>query len=213
MNIILIGPPASGKGTQAKLLKEKFGFIHLSTGDMLREISSKQTPLSNEIKSLIDNGHFVSDELIIEVVKTKLDEIKSQSNFGILFDGFPRTVFQAKALEEMTKVDYIIEIAVSRQEIVRRVLNRAVCKDCGKSLILNTLKNGCCECGGKPVQRKDDTAEIAETRFEDYMSKTYPIVEYFKNHKGYRKIDGSQSTDLVFEQICKILKSEKIWFI
>ena len=210
MNIILIGPPASGKGTQAKLLKEKFGFIHLSTGDMLREISSKQTPLSNEIKSLIDNGHFVSDELIIEVVKNKLDEIKSQQYFGILFDGFPRTVFQAKALEEMTKVDYIIEIVVSKQEIVRRVLNRAVCKDCGKSLILNTLQNGCCECGGKPVQRKDDTAEIAETRFEDYMSKTYPIVEYFKNHKGYRKIDGSQSTDLVFEQICKILKSEKI---
>ena len=104
MNVILIGPPLCGKGTQAKLLKEKFNLIHLSTGEMLREISSQGTKLANEIKSLIDNGHFVSDELIIEVVKNKIDDIKSQhdnnSQYSLLFDGFPRTVAQAKALEK-----------------------------------------------------------------------------------------------------------------
>ena len=209
MNIILIGPPASGKGTQAKFLSEKFGFIHLSTGDMLREISSKQTDLAKEVKSLIDNGHFVSDELIIEVVKQKLVELESQSHFGILFDGFPRTLVQAKALENMAKIDFVIEIKVSKQEIVRRVLDRAVCKECGKSLLVSQLKdNHCSNCGGEILRRKDDTAEIAEMRFEDYIQKTYPIVEYFKNHKGYHIIDGEQSTDLVFEQICKVLKSE-----
>ena len=212
MNIILIGPPASGKGTQAKLLQKEFGFKHLSTGDMLREISSKQNELANKIKSLIDNGQFVLDELIIEVVKNKLNEINFQK--GILFDGFPRTVFQAKALENLVKIDYIIEIAVSKNSVINRVLNRGSCKKCGKSFLLSQTNGNICDiCGGEIIRRKDDRKEIAEERFDEYMSKTYPIIDYFKNHKGYHKIDGEQSTDLVFDQICKVIKSEKIWFI
>lgn len=209
MNIILIGPPASGKGTQAKLLQKEFGFKHLSTGDMLREISSKQNELANKIKSLIDNGQFVLDELIIEVVKNKLNEINFQK--GILFDGFPRTVFQAKALENLVKIDYIIEIAVSKNSVINRVLNRGSCKKCGKSFLLSQTNGNICDiCGGEIIRRKDDRKEIAEERFDEYMSKTYPIIDYFKNHKGYHKIDGEQSTDLVFDQICKVIKSEKI---
>ncbi|HAJ77476.1 MAG TPA: adenylate kinase [Clostridiales bacterium] len=215
MNIILIGPPASGKGTQAKLLKEKFGFIHLSTGDLLREISSKQNKLANEIKSLIDNGHFVSDELIIEVVKNKLNEIGyfDNSNFQkeILFDGFPRTVFQAKELEKMVHIDYIFEIDVSKTSIVNRVLDRGLCGICGKSFLLSQTNGKTCDvCGGEIIKRKDDRKDITEERFDEYMSKTYPIIEYFKNHKGYHKIDGEQSTDLVFKEICKLIKREKI---
>ena len=211
MNVILIGPPLCGKGTQAKLLKEKLNLIHLSTGEMLREISSQGTKLANEIKSLIDNGHFVSDELIIEVVKNKLKEIESQydnnSQFGLLFDGFPRTVAQAKALENMLNIDYIIEIVVSKIEIAKRVIDRASCNKCGKAYILSNIKNDTCEvCGGRITQRKDDTKEIAEARYDKYMLKTYPIIEYFKNHKGYHKIDGEKSTEEVFDQICKTLK-------
>ena len=214
MNIILIGPPASGKGTQAKLLKEKFGFIHLSTGDLLREISSKQNQLANEIKYLIDNGHFVSDELIIEVVKNKLIEIGYyDTNFqkNILFDGFPRTVFQAKELEKMAKIDYILEIKTSKTSVVNRVLDRGLCSKCGKSFLISKTESKYCDvCGGEIVKRKDDRKEIAEERFEEYISKTYPIIEYFKGHKGYHKIDGEQSTDLVFKEICKLIKREKI---
>ena len=211
MNVILIGPPLCGKGTQAKLLKEKFNLIHLSTGEMLREISSQNTKLAKEIKSLIDNGHFVSDELIIEVVKNKLDEINSQhdnnSQYGLLFDGFPRTVVQAKALENMLNIDHIIEIVVSKAEIARRVVDRASCSKCGKAYILSNIKTDTCEiCGGKITQRKDDTREIAEARYDEYMFKTYPIIEYFKNHNGYHKIDGEKSTEVVFDQICKVLK-------
>lgn len=205
MNIILIGPPASGKGTQAKLLKEKFGLFHLSTGDLLREISSQSTPLANEIKSLIDNGKFVSDELIIELVKNKLNETISYS--GVLFDGFPRTVFQAKALKDITNIDYIIEISVEEEEIVRRVLDRASCKNCGKSFILSKTDGLVCDsCGGIITQRVDDTAEIAASRYQDYISKTYPIIEYFKTHKGYHKVDGKKSAEEVFDQICKIIE-------
>ena len=215
MNIILIGPPASGKGTQAKFLSERFGFIHLSTGDLLREISSKQSKLANEIKSLIDNGHFVSDELIIEVVKNKLNEIgyydDTKSQKSILFDGFPRTVFQAKELEKMVNIDYIIEINVSKSSIVNRVLDRGLCSKCGKSFLLSqTARKSCDVCGGEITKRKDDRKEIAEERFEEYMSKTYPIIEYFKEHKGYHKIDGEQSMDLVFQEISKLIEREKI---
>jgi adenylate kinase len=215
MNIILIGPPASGKGTQAKLLENEFGLKHLSTGDMLREISSKQTSLANKIKSLIDNGQFVSDELIIEVVKNKLNEITSQtdtnSQKGILFDGFPRTVFQAKTLENLVKIDYIIEISLSKNSAIKRVLDRGCCKKCGKSFLLSQTSNKTCDiCGGEILKRNDDRKEIAEERFDEYMLKTYPIIEYFKNYKGYHKIDGEQSTSLVFDEICKIIKSEKI---
>lgn len=205
MNIILIGPPASGKGTQAKLLKEKFGLYHLSTGDLLREISSQTTALANEIKSLIDNGKFVSDDLIIELVKNKLTDTKSYT--GVLFDGFPRTVFQAKALKDITNIDYVIEIFVEKDEIIRRVLDRAACSSCGKPFILSKINTYVCDdCGGKITQRVDDTVEIAAERYQDYMLKTYPIIEYFKTHKGYHKVDGKQSAKEVFNQICKIIE-------
>ena len=116
MNIILIGPPASGKGTQAKFLEKQFNLYHLSTGDLLREMANGNSDLSKQIKNLIDNGQFVSDELIIQVVKNKIDELKqNDANLGILFDGFPRTLFQAKALEEITNgVDYMRKLTEKR---------------------------------------------------------------------------------------------------
>lgn len=212
MNIILIGPPASGKGTQAKFLEKLFNLYHLSTGDLLREMANGCSDLSKKIKNLIDNGQFVSDELIIQVVKNKIDELKqNNANLGILFDGFPRTLFQAKALEDMLNIDYIIEIAVSKQEIVKRVLDRAVCKTCGKSFLLSQTNSVKCDnCGGNIVKRNDDRKEIAEARYDEYMLKTYPIVEYFKKHKGYHKIDGENTMDLILNQICKVLSSEEI---
>ena len=209
MNIVLIGPPASGKGTQAKYLEKELGFIHLSTGDMLREISSKQGELASEIKSLIDNGHFVSDELIIEVIKNKLNEIYSQKGVqvNLMFDGFPRTINQAKVLEKLVNIDYIIEIAVSKNSIISRVLDRGACSKCGKSYLLSQTNSDICAlCGGKITKRKDDTEEIAKSRYDEYMSKTYPIIDYFKGHKGYHKIDGEQSMENVFHDICKVIK-------
>ena len=204
MNIILIGPPACGKGTQAKFLCDKFGFFHLSTGDLFREISSQNSPLANEIKSLIDNGKFVPDELTIKLVEKKLSEIDSQK--GILFDGFPRTIKQAEMLEKSVKIDFVIEIKLSENSMVKRVLDRAVCENCGKSFLLSQTQSKTCDvCGGNLVQRKDDTAEIAKERYQDYIKKTYPIVDFFKIHKGYRIIDGEKSMAEVFDDICEVI--------
>lgn len=222
MNIILIGPPASGKGTQAKLVENKFGLFHLSTGDLLREIvsranevqshlestndiKSQNLDLANQIKNLIDKGQFVSDELIIQLVKDKLNEIGSQK--GVLFDGFPRTVAQAKELEKFANIDYIIELVVSKQTIIARALDRARCENCGKDFILSQTDGKSCDnCGGKILQRADDTAETAANRYEEYLSKTYPITNYFKNHKGYYKIDGENSVENVYSDICKVIE-------
>ena len=201
MNIILIGPPACGKGTQAKSLCKKFDLVHLSTGDLFREIVSQNSPLANEIKSYIDNGKFVPDELTIKLVENKLSEIDSQK--GILFDGFPRTVFQAEMLEKSVKIDYVFEIKISEQSMVKRVLDRGVCLKCGKSFLLSQTNFKCCDvCGGEIGHRKDDTEVIAKNRYQDFMQKTYPILNYFKDHKGYKVIDGELSIDEVFNQIC-----------
>ena len=205
MNIILIGPPACGKGTQAKRLKERFGLNYISTGDLFRQIGTQNTDLAIEIKSYIDNGNFVPDELTIKLVEEHLKKLDLSK--GLLLDGFPRTVFQAKKLENLVSIDYIIEISVSRQSIKKRVVDRASCSGCGKSFILSqTHLSHCDECGKEIVRRKDDTEEIAEKRYDDYLAKTYPIIEYYKNHKGYYKVDGEASIDEVTEKICEILK-------
>jgi len=203
MNIILIGPPASGKGTQAKKIKDRFNLNYLSTGDMFREISNQNTSLSNEIRSLIDKGKMVPDELTIKLV----DEYLKKSTDNILFDGFPRTLYQAIELEKRLNIDYIIEIVVSRDTVSNRIIDRGVCKNCGKVFMLSQIKAKNCDyCGSEIIKRTDDTIEIANARFDDYLQKTYPIIEYYKNKKGYHKVDGKKSADEVFEQICKIIE-------
>ncbi len=203
MNIILIGPPASGKGTQAKKLKVRFNLNYLSTGQMFREIANQDTDLSKEIKSLIENGNIVADDITLQIV----DKYLKKSTDNNLFDGFPRTLYQAKELEKRLSIDYIIEIAVSRDTVSKRIADRAICKNCGKGFILSEITTKICDnCGSEIVKRADDTIEIANARFDDYLQKTYPIIEYYKNKKGYHKVDGEQSADEVFEQICKIIE-------
>lgn len=205
MNIILIGPPACGKGTQAKRLKDLFGLNYISTGDLFRQITKQNSDLANEIRSYIDNGRFVPDELTLRLVDEHFKTLDMSK--GLLLDGFPRTVYQAKELEKLIKIDYILEIDVSRQSIIKRVLDRAVCGGCGKGFILSQTKDLVCdECGKDIVKRKDDTAEIAVLRYDDYIQKTYPIIEYYKNHTGYHKVDGEKSIDEITQDICKILE-------
>ena len=202
MNIIWIGPPACGKGTQAKKIKERFNLNYLSTGDMFRDIIKQDNELSREIKSLIDKGKMVPDDLTLKLVDKYLTE---STNY--LLDGFPRTLYQAEQLEKRLKIDYIIEISVPREVISKRIIDRGVCKNCGKTLLMSKLKDcRCDECGGEVVKRADDTIEIVNARYDDYIDMTYPIIKYYKNHKGYHKVDGQQSVEEVFDQICKILE-------
>src|SRR5574344_1866170 len=205
MNIILIGPPACGKGTQAKLIAEKFGVIHVSTGDMFRKIVTEKGELADKIRALIDNGKFVPDELTIKLLKSNLK--KMDLTKGILLDGFPRTVYQAQELDKMLNIDYIFEIVVSKEVLISRVVDRASCEKCGKSYILSKHPSPICDdCGGKIIQRQDDTREIAESRFDTYVQKTYPIIDYYKKSNGYHQIDGEKSVSEVFDQICEAMK-------
>ena len=207
MNIVLVGPPASGKGTQAKMLAQKFDLVHISTGDLLRNIATQKSKLALEIKSLIDNGQMVSDELITELLKQHLDTIDHKN--GILLDGYPRTVKQAKTLNQFLKIDFVFEFTLSEQTLVDRILDRYVCSKCGKSYIMSIHKNQfCSECGAKLVQRADDTAEIAKSRYQDYIQKTYPILEIYRDLKGFHKLDAEKPILEVFDQLCEIIKSE-----
>lgn len=204
MNIILIGAPASGKGTQAVKLAQKFNLVHISTGDLLRNIASEKSDLADEIHSFIDNGKLVPDELIIKLVKEHLNKIDQKS--GILFDGFPRTVFQAQQLEKFVNIDYVVEIKVSLESVVKRICDRISCSKCGRTYHISQLKGDLCECGAKLQKRVDDTEELAKDRYQVYYNQTYPIVEYYKNFKGYHSVDGEKSVDDVFEQICGVIK-------
>ena len=205
MNIVLVGPPASGKGTQAKLLAEKFDLVHISTGDLLRNIATQKSELALQIKALIDNGQMVSDELITELLKQHLATIDQKN--GILLDGYPRTVAQAKTLNQFFKIDFVFEFTLSENTLVKRILDRYVCSHCGKSYIMSVHKNKfCSECGAELVQRADDTAEIAKSRYQDYIKKTFPILEFYRDKKEFYKLDSEKPIMEVFEEICEIIK-------
>ncbi|HEX32524.1 MAG TPA: nucleoside monophosphate kinase, partial [Candidatus Acetothermia bacterium] len=161
--IILLGPPGAGKGTQAKLLAAKNGLAHLSTGDILRDEVARGTDLGKKAKEYMDRGDLVPDQLIIDMIRGRLDE-----SAGFILDGFPRTVTQAEALEKIVVMDIAINIALSREDVIKRLSSRRVCRKCGK--IYNLLYNPpavdgvCDECGGELYQRDDDKREVIENR-------------------------------------------------
>ena len=206
MNIILIGPPASGKGTQSALLEKEFDLVHVSTGDLLRNIARQHSKLADEINSCISMGKFIPDGLITELLKSHLSKIGKRN--GILLDGYPRTVQQAKSLKDFLQIDFVIELKLSTESVVGRVLDRAVCPVCGKSYFKSKTPSGECDkCHAKLVVRSDDTEQIAKKRVEDFYNQTYPVIDYYKNSKCYHQIDGEKSPNEVFDQICKVIRS------
>lgn len=208
MNIVLIGPPASGKGTQAKLICEKYNLFHLSTGDAIRKIISEKGDLSHGLKGFVDKGLLVPDEIIVEVFKKYLNEIDTQN--GILLDGFPRTLSQAQQLKDILKIDYIFEIRASLDSIISRIEDRIICEKCGTNYSFKKKGLSICErCGGKLVKRSDDTTEIVTNRYNDYTKLTHSVIDYYKNKQEYHQIDGEKSVNEVFDQICSIIESDK----
>lgn len=189
MVIIMLGAPGTGKGTVASILTEKLGIPQVSTGDIFRKHIKEQTELGKLAESYISKGKLVPDDVTIDLVKNRLqeDDVKD----GIILDGFPRTVVQAEALDEILKkqgrkVDMVVNLVTPKEEIIERIINRRVCsnQECKTvyNLILNPPKQeGICDkCGSKLVQRKDDNVETVEARFENYLEVTSPLVEFYK---------------------------------
>jgi len=211
-----MGPPGAGKGTQSEKIVEKYGIPHISTGDMFRAAIKNGTKLGLEAKSFMDAGKLVPDELTIGIVKERLMEPDCQK--GFLFDGFPRTINQAKALNEMLngmnkKIDVVINIDVPFDVLLQRLVSRRMCKNCGTSYHLefkpSKVANVCDKCDGELYQRSDDNKESATVRLETYTNETKPLIDFYQQAGILEEVDGLQSVDKVFSDIDTILEDIK----
>ncbi|WP_297888776.1 adenylate kinase [Sulfurihydrogenibium sp.] len=207
--IIFLGPPGAGKGTQSQLLKERDGFVQISTGDILREAVKSQTPLGIEAKKFMDEGKLVPDELIINLIAEKLEELE---NKNIIFDGFPRTVPQAEALKELLikkgrKIDAVVLFLIPDEEVVKRLAGRRVCPNCGAvyHILYNPPKKDeiCDKCGTPLIQRDDDKEEVIKRRLEVYHQQTATLIDYYKD--SIVKVDATANPEEVYKTIKSVL--------
>ena len=209
MNIILLGAPGAGKGTQATKISDKYGLPHISTGDIFRENIKNQTEIGLLAKSYIDKGQLVPDEVTCKIVENRI--AKPDCEKGYMLDGFPRTIVQAEALDKITKIDLVINIDVDFSLIMDRICGRRVCKDCGESYHVSTLngKTVCSRCGGELSQRKDDNPETVQSRLDVYEKQTSPLIEYYTK-KGVLftvKSDKDSTPDSTFAKVSEKLDS------
>ncbi|MBR4458176.1 MAG: adenylate kinase [Clostridia bacterium] len=205
MNIIFLGPPGAGKGTQAQRICAALNIPQISTGDMLRRAIQEQTPTGLKAKSFMDAGGLVPDDVIIDIVKDRLqaDDCKN----GYILDGFPRTVPQAEALEKIAEIDRVIELDVADEALIKRISGRRVCLKCGATYHVSLLngKTTCDNCGETLIQRDDDKAETVLNRLKSYHSKTEPLVNFYQGRGKLVKIDGAGDMDAIFDAIMKAL--------
>ncbi len=205
MNIIFLGPPGAGKGTQAQRICEALNIPQISTGDILRRAIKDGTETGLKAKSFIDAGKLVPDEVIIDIVKERLAMDDCQG--GYILDGFPRTVPQAEALDTFAKIDSVIELDVADQVLVDRLSGRRVCLKCGATYHISTLggKTACDKCGEELVQRADDKAETVLNRLEVYHAQTAPLTGYYEKKGLLKKIAGDQEIEGIFTAIMNAL--------
>jgi adenylate kinase len=212
MNIILLGPPGAGKGTQAKKIAETYSLPHISTGDILRENINNNTKLGLNAKSFMSRGELVPDNLLIMIIKERLS--RDDCMKGFLLDGYPRTIPQADALqmiltESNKKIDAVLNIAVDDQELIKRLSGRRVCS-CGTSyhVVFNPPeKEGICNsCKGKLYHRDDDKAEAIRNRLDVYKKQTQPLIDFYKKKGILQNINGAKDISEIYEDIKKILE-------
>ncbi|WP_031513864.1 adenylate kinase [Desulfofalx alkaliphila] len=213
MNLLIMGPPGAGKGTQAERMVKEMQITHISTGDMFRAAIANGTEMGMKAKEYMDKGALVPDEVVIGMVKDRLQEDDCKE--GFLLDGFPRTVEQAVALDETLKdlninLDAVINIEVPLDKLMARLTGRRVCKSCGASyhVIFNppAEEGKCNSCGGELYQRDDDNEQSVGTRLNAYMEKTQPLIDYYKEKGILKPINGDQEIDKVLEEVLAAVK-------
>lgn len=221
LNLVMIGPPGAGKGTQAGQLKRQYGIPKISTGDMLREAVAAGTPLGELVKDTIRAGRLVSDDLMIQIVRERL--ARPDAGRGFILDGFPRTVAQARALDEMLDGRgplVVLVLTVPEQELVRRLTWRRVCADCGTTYggvnvpeLADERREGpvesgrCRKCGGPLVQRADDSVAVIQDRLKVFESQTAPLVDFYRDRPTFFLIDGSRPPEQVTAALNQAIES------
>lgn len=208
MNIVLLGFPGAGKGTQAVKLENKYGFRHISTGDLIRAEISSGTSFGKQVSALIEQGNLVPDSLITDMLFNAIKE----ENKGVIFDGYPRTISQAEALEKYLKdhgrkLDYSVLIQLTEEEVLRRLTSRRICKGCGAiyNIYSKDYTGACTKCGGELYTRPDDEIHSAKHRLEVFKKETEPLLSYYGSKKNYVTVDGSKSEEEVFSSIIAAL--------
>src|SRR5690554_6193495 len=210
-----MGPPGAGKGTQAEQIVDEFKVPHISTGDAFRLAMSQKTPLGIKAKEYVDQGLLVPDDVTIGIVKERLQQ--DDCKIGFLLDGFPRTLSQADALDEIVKsmnkqIDHVINLSVDRDLLLARLTGRRICKACGSTyhVIFNPPKEEtvCDKCSGELYQRSDDSVEKVGTRLDEYVSKTAPLLAFYEEQSLLRQINGEQEIAEVNKEICSLLKGQ-----
>jgi adenylate kinase len=207
MDLVLFGPPGAGKGTQAKRLTETLAVPQISTGDLMRAERERGTELGKQFDSFMSKGLLVPDDLVLALFRQRLAQADAKS--GAIFDGYPRTVPQAESLDKVLaetsrKVDHVVSLEVPLEEMIERVVHRRSCESCGQIYHLKynpPPSPDLCSCGGKLVQRKDDTEEVVRKRFDEYWAKTAPLLDYYAGKGLVRAVNGVGSLDDVMGRI------------
>lgn len=217
--LIFLGPPASGKGTQTNMLQKEFFLPHIDTGGMLRAEIAKNSPEGVRMKELIDKGNLVPTKIVAKIVRERVE--KDDCKNGFILDGYPRNKEQAEALEDILKCInksknveiFVINLQVDDEKLVERIVNRRLCKNCGT--IYNLLYSAphedstCNQCGEKLIQRTDDTEEVAKARIRTYHEQTYPLIEYYENKGILYNIDGNGSVEEIYKNIKKVIRNDQ----
>lgn len=208
MNIVLLGPPGAGKGTQAKVLSKELGLKYLGTGDLLRSLVAQGNPKALEAKSFMDKGELVPDKLMVEIISEQLRDLGS----GFMLDGFPRTLEQAEILESMLlqlgiQIDHVIYFDLPDSEAEHRLSNRYQCKKCGN--IYNTNFGICPKCGGMLERRQDDEPSTIRRRLEVYHAQTTPLLDFYEKRGVLRRVDAQGTVEEVTERIKAALEDDQ----
>jgi len=216
LNLILLGPPGAGKGTQAKIIIKKYDIPQISTGDILREAIKNQTPMGVKAKSFMDRGALVTDDVVVGIVEERLS--RPDCSRGFILDGFPRTVMQADALKVMLNtfgksIDHVISIEVDKGDLLERITGRRTCRCCGKGFHIMfdppRVAGICDECGGELYQRDDDSEETMKKRLDVYEAQTSPLIAYYTQESLLRSISGSGSISDIQQKIIDIIEGDR----